>query len=157
MKALRITCAAVILAVAAAPSFAGGHSDPAAAALNARKAHMNLYAFNLGPLGNMARGNLDYDAEAAQAAADNLAALSSMSQQGYWLPGTDSESLEGSRSLPAIWEEGSDVGAKAGAYVEAVMALQAVAGTGLEPLQAAIGPVGAACGACHESYRVPNN
>ena len=40
-------------------------NDPMAAAVKARQAHMQLYAANLGVLGGMARGNMDYDAEAA--------------------------------------------------------------------------------------------
>ena len=30
-----------------------------------------------------------------------------------------------------------------------------VAGNGLEAMQAAVGPVGATCGACHDAYRQP--
>ena len=145
------------LALGASFATAGGHSDPLAAAVKARQAHMTLYSFNLGPLGGMARGNIDYDAEAAQRAADNLAALTSVSQAGYWPPGSDSEAVEGSRALPAIWADGSDIGAKGAEFVDAVTMLQAEAGKGLEALQAAMGPVGKGCGGCHEAYRVPND
>ena len=43
--------------------------------VEARQSLMHLYAFNLGLLGGMAKGEIEYDAEAAGAAASNLAAL----------------------------------------------------------------------------------
>jgi cytochrome c556 len=54
-----------------------------------------------------------------------------------------------------MWADGSDVGAKAKAMSDAATAMQAAAGTGLEPLKAAMGPLGASCGDCHKSFRVP--
>ena len=39
---------------------------------------MQLYAFNISHLGAMAKGEVDYDAAAASAAANNLAALAAL-------------------------------------------------------------------------------
>ena len=125
---------------------------PAAAAVKARQAHMTLYAANLGVLGGMAQGRMEYDAAMAQAAADNLAVLSQMDQGLYWMPGTSVDDVEGSRALPAIWEDGSDIQAHGMALAEA-----AVASDGLEAVQGAMGPIGAACGGCHEDYRQSND
>ena len=124
-------------------------------AVEARKAHMDLYAFNLGLLGGMARGNIDYDADAASAAASNLATLTKLDQSRYWEPGTDSDTLVETRALPAIWENMADVGAKSAAMREAALAMQAAAGTDLASLQAAMGALGGACGDCHKAYRTP--
>ncbi|MEE4346330.1 MAG: cytochrome c, partial [Paracoccaceae bacterium] len=41
--------------------------------------------------------------------------------------------------------------------VTAAKAMEGAAGTDLASLQAAMGPVGEACGACHKAYRVPSN
>ena len=130
-----------------------GSEDPA---VKARKAHMDLYAFNLGTLGAMAKGSVDFDAAAAQAAADNLVALTSVNQMAYWLPGTSNADMEGTRALPAIWAEGSDVGDKAKALVDAAMAMQAGAGS-LDGVRGAMGAVGGACGGCHKAYRAPDS
>tara|TARA_R110002051_G_scaffold70936_4_gene127860 strand:+ start:1479 stop:1958 length:480 start_codon:yes stop_codon:yes gene_type:complete len=127
------------------------------AAAKARQSHMQLYSFNLATLGGMAKDEIAYDVAAAQTAADNLAALASLSQAGYWLPGSDNESIEKTRALPAIWAEGSDIGVKGQAFVEAVMAMQVAAGTDVDALKAAMGPLGGACGACHKSYRQSDN
>lgn len=137
-------------------AFAGGHGD-GPASLKARQAHMSLYSFNIGILAAMAKGEVDYNAEAASAAAGNLAAVSALNQIAYWEAGTDSDSVEGSRSLPALWENIPDAIAKSEAMVTAASALASTAGDGLEAVQAGLGPVGEACGACHKAYRKPRS
>ena len=42
--------------------------SPALAAVKARQSAMTLYSFNLGLLGGMAKGDIEYDADAASAA-----------------------------------------------------------------------------------------
>ena len=74
------------------------------------------------------------------------------------MPGTSNAELgEETRSLPAIWEAGSNAAAIGGQLAEAAAALAAVAGNGQEALGPALGPVGGACGACHKDYRQSNN
>ena len=150
----KIAAGTLIAAITATTVFAGGHArTPIENAIAARQSHMQLYQFNLGVLGGMARGNVDYDAAAASAAADNLVALTSMSQAGYWLPDSDTGSAENTRALAAIWENFTDVIAKVGATSQAAVAMQAAAGTDLASLQAAMNALGGACGACHKAYR----
>ncbi len=146
--------ALVSVALVASAAWAGGHGGNPA--VKARKAHMQLYAHNLGILGGMARGNADYDAEAASAAANNLAALTALNQMSYWAPGTDSDALpDESRALPALWENIPDAISKGEALAVAAAALAETAGDGLEAVQAGLGPVGQVCGACHEAYQKP--
>lgn len=147
---------AAIGCVAVLASADGHISDKQiAAAVKARQSQMQLYAFNLGVLGAMAKEEAPYDAAAAGAAADNLLSLASLSQAGYWLPGSDSDNVEGSRALPTIWAADSKVGEKGKEFFNAVTAMQSAAGTDLGALQAAIGAVGKSCGGCHEGYRKP--
>lgn len=158
MKYLKLTLIGALAISAGATSLvADGHIDAKAleGAMKARQAHMTLYSHNLAVLGGMAGGDLEYDAESAQAAADNLAALTSLSQAGYWLPGSDSDSLEGSRALPAIWEADSKAGTYGMEMAAAAQAMQGAAGTDLAALQAAMGAVGNGCRTCHEAYRKP--
>lgn len=122
-------------------------------AVTARKALMQLYAFNLGSLGAMAKGDVEYNAEAAQGAADNLVKLSSLAAGAMWPAGTDSAAVAGSRALPALWENFPDVMEKGGALAAAAGAMATAAGTDLASLQAAMGPLGGACGGCHKAYR----
>lgn len=129
-------------------------TDPAIAA---RKNVMQLYAFNLGQLGAMAKEEVAYDAEAASKAAGNLALLASLDQSALWPEGTDNESTENSRALPALWSDYDDVTAKVMALSEAAAAMEAAAGTDLASLKGAMGGLGGACGACHKAYRAPAN
>lgn len=142
--------------LAAGAALAGSHSaeNPA---VKARKAHMQLYAHNIGILAGMARGNTEYNADAAVAAASNLADLSHINEASYWVEGTDSESIEGTRALPALFANMGDVQAKIDQLNAASVALAETAGNGLEAVQAGLGPIGQVCGACHDAYRVPNN
>ena len=134
---------------------AGGHDGNPA--VKARNAAMTLYSFSLGTLGAMAKGEMEYDAAAASAAASNLAAVANLNQMAFWPEGTSNADIDGTRALPAIWENTDDVVAIAMKLAEASNALAATAGDGLEAVQAGLGPVGAECGACHKAYRAPRN
>lgn len=134
--------------------------DPTLAkAIDARQSHMQLNAFNLSLLGGMAKGEIDYDAEAATGAADNLAALARMDETRYWLPGTDMETLgkEQTEALAKIWADDSEIGERMTAMTQASEAMAAAAGQGLDSLRGAMGPLGKACGSCHEGYRVADD
>ena len=146
--------------IAGAALLAGGalvaqeQASPAETAHEAREAQMELQAITLGQIGPMAQGKAEYDAAVAQAAADNLNHLAQMLDAPfYWIPGSAKGEVEGSRALPAIWENMDDVNAKIVAFQEAAAQLQANAGTDLESLQAALQGVGQTCGSCHEAYR----
>ncbi len=148
---------AAVLATATVTAFAGGHGDGLPAEVKARQAHMALYSFNIGTLAGMAKGEVDYNADAASAAAGNLASLAALNQMAYWTEGTDSDSLDGSRSLPALWENIPDAIAKSEAFAAATATLASSAGDGLEALQAGLGAVGNGCSDCHKAYRQPRN
>lgn len=152
-----LTAAALALGLGATSVIAASHTTPEGQAVAARKAHMQLYAHNLGILGGMARGNMDYDADAAAAAASNLAKLATMDQRTYWLPGTDSGSMENSRLKPELFDNVDKAIEINMNLAQGAEALAAVAGNGLEALQGAIGPVGGACGECHKAFREPAN
>ena len=126
-------------------------------ATKARQAQMQLYAFNLGLLGGMAKGEVPYDATAASAAAGNLASLAQLDQSRLWPEGSDEMGVEGSKVMAELWQNMPDVMSKGADLVTAATAMEVAAGTDLANLQAAMGPLGGACGACHKAYRVPSN
>lgn len=143
-------------AVLATSAQSDGHADKAvAAAVKARKAQMTLYSHHLGLLGGMAKGDVAYDADAATAAARSLAALSQLDQSRLWPKGSDNATLgpEATRSLPAIWEAGSEAGDMGMALATAAATLEQAAGGGLDALRGAMGAVGKSCGGCHKAYR----
>lgn len=124
-------------------------------AVTARQGQFRLMAFNIGTLAAMAKGEADYDAAAAQIAADNLVALSSLDQSHFWPEGSDAMSIDNTRALPVIMDDFAGFSAKWDGFGTAARAMQAVAGEGLDDVRGAIGGLGGACGACHKAYRAP--
>lgn len=144
------------IAAIAAPVWAGGHGGNPA--VTARQSHMQLYQHNLIILGNMAKGDVDYDADAAQAAANNIVALVNLSQAGYWPQGSDNGALgDVTRAKPDLWQNYPDVIEKAGAVKAAAEALAMAASNGQAALGPAVGALGGACTECHKSFRASSN
>jgi len=158
MKTLKkFAIAGLAAAALSSVAFAGSHGGKLPASVKARQAHMQLNAHNVGVLFGMVKGEVEYNADLAKGAAGNLVALSGLNQMTYWESGTDSDSVDGSRALPALWENIPDAIAKGEALNAAAVTLAGAAGDGLDALKAGIGPVGKACGACHEDYQLSNN
>lgn len=153
LKTLAISTALLAgSSIAFADSTAGMTPEEVAAS---RVTHMKLLGQNMGVLGGMAQGKMDYDATAAQAAADAIASHSVIAEADHFPEGSDSDTLPTSRALPAIWTNFDDFTAKSEAFTAAANAMQAAAGGGLESLQGAMGALGGSCGGCHETYRKP--
>ena len=82
--------------------------DDFSAQLKARQGQFRITAINLGILGGVAQGKTEYNAEAAQAAADTLVAVSMIQQAPMWPAGSDDMSIEGTRAQTTIWEQNDD-------------------------------------------------
>jgi len=149
----RLPLAIALSTALALPALAVAQDRAMQTAIEARQGIFQNYQLMLIQLGGMARGNIEYDAETAQAAADNLVALTQLDARFSWPAGSDSESVDGTRARPEIWSNFDDVVTKAIALNEASVALAAVASDGQAALGPALGPVGAACTACHDDYR----
>ena len=133
---------------------ASAAKDPNEKAIKARKAVMTLQSWYAGPLFQMAKGELDYDAEMARTFAEHLSTMAGVEGGAMWPPGTDNGAYAGkTRALPEIWSTWPEAGKKAEALSEAAAALAAVAGDGLDALRSKIGPVGKACKGCHDDFR----
>ena len=144
--ALTLTAASVALSVSAHES-----SDEA---IEARRAVMTLHSWYAGPLFQMAKGAIAYDAGLASTYAANLDAIVNADVGAMWPEGSDNTVHPGdTHALPEIWDPDSEVGARDQALKEAVAALAEVAGDGLGALRSRIGDVGNACSGCHDDYR----
>ncbi|MDH3660662.1 MAG: cytochrome c [Alphaproteobacteria bacterium] len=153
MKPVLLATLGIVAAGAVATSaFADGHIEKA---VKARQGFMQVVSFNLGPLGAMAKGEMDYDAELAANNAKNLHALSTMNNGAMWPQGSDNATLgeDKTRALPAAWAADSKVGEKHQAWIDASAQLAEVAGNGLDALKPAVAGVGKSCGGCHDDYR----
>lgn len=146
MKSLIFIAGAATIALGTMAFAQDEDKDPA---VTARQAHMQLYSHNLGILGGMAQEKIPYDADLAGIAAANLAAIAALDETTYWPEGT----AEGTKALPAIWENMDDFSAKQDGMTTAAAAMADVASTDLASLQGAIRDLGGACTACHREYR----
>lgn len=147
-----VTACSLLIGTTSLSQAADGPFDDA---ITARQAMFQLYSFNAGILGDMAKEKIPYDADIASEAANNLSAAANLGQSQFWPPGSDN-AAEGNietRAKPAIWETYPKITEKAEALKESVAALVPVAGNGLEALQGAIGDVGASCKSCHDDFR----
>ena len=127
--------------------------------INARQSFMRVYAFNLGLLGSMAKGETPYVAQRAKDAAENLLANAKMKNSAMWPAGSDADApgLGGiTRARAIIWSSFPEVGEKHQALTDALTELVSVADTGLESVRSNMGAVGEACRGCHEPFRVPD-
>ena len=153
---MRLVTLSLLAALAAGVAVAQATPEEMAAAVEARHAHMKSYGAALRVLGQMAKGDVAYDAAAATEAATRLVELSSIDQSGFWLPGTEAGAINDSEALPALFDNLDDYKARTATLNAAAVAMQTAAATDLAALQAAMGPLGGACGSCHEVYRKPD-
>ncbi|MBS8225250.1 c-type cytochrome [Vannielia litorea] len=154
---MKITAKRVGLVLAA--SLAASSAFAASHAMEQQKARedlMKVMGQNLGVLGKMAKGEVDFDGAAAAAAADALheAAVKVLADD-MWEEGIDSMSVDDSRALPEIWANYDDFKDKGATLIAAIEGAQAATGEGLQAVQASMGDLGGACGGCHKVYRAP--
>lgn len=94
----------------------------------------------------MARGEAAFDAAAAQQAFSTIASNMEM------FPTLFPEGSEGGKAAAAVWTDRAGFEAESTALASDAAAAADSVST-LEQLQAALGTVGAHCGACHQTYR----
>jgi cytochrome c556 len=120
-------------------------------AIKYRQSALTVMANHLGRVGAMAQGRAPFDAKAA---ADNAAIVVTMSKLPWVAFGEGTDKGGPTRAKPEIWKDQAkfkDLQAKMQAEAEK---FEAAAKTGsLDNIKAAIGPLGAACKACHDDYR----
>lgn len=137
---------------AASVTIAASHTDTPREVV-ARHGLMNVISINLGIIGDMAKGETAYDADAAKTAADSLLGVALVDQATLWPDAT--LGIDKSRALPAISETRAEFMAIWDEYDTAAANLQAIAGDGRDGLGAALGALGQTCKACHDDYRAP--
>lgn len=138
-----------------------GDDFPYKKQIKARQSFMQVYAYNLGLLGDMAKGKAPYNAKIANAAANNLVAANNMDNSTMWPKGSDAKSDGLSKKLtrakPDIWTDYPKVKEKGKALKNALTKMAAVAGNGLGAVKENMGAVGKGCKGCHKSFRIPKD
>jgi cytochrome c556 len=145
-------CAGVIATASWADSHSAEKLNPAVAA---RHAQMQMIGYNIGILGAVAKGEMEYDAAMVASAAANLQALAKLDGATLWVAGTEQGATAGSRAKPEIWSDSAGFAAK---FDDLAMASAALIGAAdAAAVGAGMGDLGGTCKACHESYRGPKN
>lgn len=110
----------------------------------AASAMMKANGGALKTLGDMAKGTTAFDAEAANAALEKLAANAAE------IPAVFETPYEAATASPDIWTNWDDFVAKS----EAMVTAASVTVDSAEAIGPVLGAIGGTCGACHQPYRL---
>lgn len=150
-------CAALACAFAAGTAIAQDGPTPeeqAQSAIETRQAVFKLLGWNMGPLGGMLRGNVDFDAAVVETNMSRIASLGPMIPDLFASDTSEFDSLE-TEALDNIWTNMDDFADKASALVDAAnAAVETAAGGDDRATRQAIAAVGQACGSCHDDFRL---
>lgn len=120
-------------------------------AINYRQGVYTAIYWNFGPMGDMMKGKLDFDAEAFRRRADNVAVLSTMPIEGF-IPG--SYSSDDSDALPRIAQEWDDFSQRMNAFQENAARLAEAAKSGDKAhIAPAFMEVAKSCKGCHDKFK----
>ena len=127
--------------------------EQAAASVENRQAVFKLLSFNMGPLGGMLRGNVEFDATLVETNATHIADLGEMIPALFAADTTGVDGLD-TKALDSIWGNMAGFEEKAEALVMAAnAAAEAAAGGDRGATMQAVGGIGQACGSCHDDFR----
>ena len=149
---MRLLIAAATLA-SALPLAALADDEPTEIALEARKGFFQMLGYNMGKLAGMAKGDIAYDEAAAVAAASNIEALSRYNVTEHFIAGTATGEMDDSEMKPEAVTDTAGLQAKFAGLQQAATGLPDAVKGGQGNVGAAVQKLGAACKACHDSYR----
>lgn len=138
---------AAVLTGAILSTAAIAHADVSNPAVAARMDAMKAIGGSMKTLGDMAKGATDFDAAAAQAALDTVAAKAAEVPALFEAQETDPES----EAKPEIWTNWDDFVSKAQAMQAAAEGASIGSAADIGP---AMGALGGTCKACHSDYRM---
>jgi cytochrome c556 len=115
-----------------------------------RQSALYLLGWNIGPISAMVKGEMPFDAKAAELRAQRLAEIAPMIAEGF---PADSQTGAPTKAKPEIWQNMDDFRSKAAALERATAKFAQTAKSGdLKQIGAGLGEVGNACKACHDKY-----
>ncbi|MDO6731084.1 cytochrome c [Marinovum sp. 2_MG-2023] len=123
--------------------------------IKARQGLMQVIALNLGTLGAMAKGQMEYDAAVATAAGESLQGVSMVHFASLFPEGSDGGMIDGTTAKDSIAADVDGFNAKWEAFGLAATKAATEAGNGQEAVGPILGALGATCSDCHKSFRIP--
>lgn len=148
-----ISLAAVTLAAALVTPAVAQQQGPSKAEqmIKYRQSGFGWLAYNIGPIGAMAKGTIPFDAKVVQRNAATMAAIAPRLLEGF-----PEGSGTGARTAakPEIWTDMADFRAKMADLERATADLATASRSGdLKVVGPALGKVGAACKSCHDKFK----
>ncbi|MBA6301798.1 cytochrome c [Colwellia sp. MB02u-14] len=154
MKLFTKVVAASIFTVLATGAIANSASSlkHAEKATDLRQSIFSLLGSNMGPLGGMAKGKIEFEAEKVSTHALRINQLSLMIAD-YTRTNTSAHKVK-TEALDKIWEQPDAFSKRIDDLTQASANLQKAALSGDESLiKKAIGGVGKTCGGCHDDFK----
>lgn len=149
LKAVLATSLSVAIAL---PALA--HIERSEPLQSLRQSYFALVGMTFGPMGDMVKGKIEWNGDQFSAWANDLAAISSVSVERGFAPGSDKGKT---RAKPAIWENPDDFAEKLTAFRTEAAALAVAAKTGDQATATAqFKKTGGTCKACHDNYKARN-
>lgn len=149
MRAHKLLVPALVLGLVSPLALSEGGPGKSQA-IEYRHSVMEIYKWNMGPMGAMVKGERPYDKEAFKAHANDLNSAAHLDLLGGFPAGSEQGDTE---AKPAIWKEWDKFTGKYEAFRKASADLAAAAGEELDALKPKFAAVGKACKSCHESFR----
>lgn len=141
---------ATSLAILATAGLAWAHSGVKNPTVKARMDLMMQIGEATGSIVKMAKGELPFDAAAAQRAQQVLIEASGRISVAFEANETDPKS----EALPVIWQDWAQFVAKSEAMAAAAASMQLDT---LGNLRSSVPALGKSCGGCHEAFRKPSD
>ena len=143
MKKLALTCLTASLLFGTGMVLAD-----ADASIEYRQSVFKVVKWHMDSLGAMARGDAEFDADAALHHSRQVHALSFMAKEGF------GEGTQGGDAKPEIWANWDQFSGGMEKFQEVSGAMVAAAEEGtLQALRPAVGQMGQTCRTCHDNFR----
>lgn len=146
MKKITLIGAAALLCFGTMTATANSDTQDA---IEYRQGMFKAFKWNFGPMADMVRGKVEFNAEEFVKRAEKLQNLSSLPFEGFI-----DNSYAGSNTLPVIEQKWDDFVNKQNTFEAAAENLAKAASTGdMKQIRAAFGEAGKSCKSCHDQFR----
>ena len=145
-KSLIVASLAAVVTIPAA-----AHIERTEPLQSLRQSFFAIVGMTFGPMGDMVKGEIEWNDEQFAAWADDLASVSKVSVERGFAPGSDKGKT---RAKPAIWENSDDFAQKLANFRSEAAALAVAANSGDKAAKIEqFKQTGGTCKACHDNYK----
>ena len=149
MSRSRFSLVVLLSAALSLPAIA--HIERSEPLQSLRQSYFAIVGMTFGPMGDMVKGDIEWNGEQFAAWASDLAAVSSVTVERGFAPGSDKGKT---RAKPEIWDNKADFEEKLGNFRMQAAKLAEVAVTGdRQAIAGQFRQTGGACKACHVNYK----